>query len=72
MNESPRLRPARSVDDVGKATGKFLDLLPKADIGPTGFEKKYRVAGGLPRLYFVRVASDGDIPGQNDPAAFAG
>lgn len=62
------LGPARAVDNVGKATGKLLDLLPKFDVGPASLEKKDRVPRSFPRFDFVRIAADRDISGKDHPA----
>jgi len=60
------------IDDVGKASGELLDLLPKRDIRPAGLQEKDGMSGRFPRHHLMRIASDGDISGEDYPTALAG
>ncbi len=47
------LRAARVLNDVGKASGELLDLLPKLDVRPASLQEKYGVPGSFPRFHFM-------------------
>ena len=67
-----RLCSAGVVDNVRKTSGELLDLLPKRDVCPASLQEKDGMSGSFPRHHLVRIASDGDISGEDDPTALAG
>ena len=66
-----RLCPARVINDVRKASGKLLDLLPKSDVRPAGLQEKYDMTSRFPSRDLVGIAANRHITGKNYPTAFA-
>ena len=52
-----------ATDNVGKAAGEFLDLLPKRDVRPAGLQEEDRMSGRFPSFHLMRITPDGDVPG---------
>ena len=56
-----RICPPGATDNVGKAAGEFLDLLPELDIRPAGLQEKDCMSGRFPSFHLMRITPDGDV-----------